>query len=218
MTPNPELLRTEFLGVTVRYDEVELPREDVAIFFADTSNRYGLNRFEYHADGGATFSGPEGAEFVVRPAHGASCGVTRLGIQEGLERVTGLMGEAAERYRIGQMWIEDVTLVAIWDCESEEAARRLLAEDIMRFDEERVSLLGDEDLAVGLRIWRRLGDGTLDCSLEPMHADPTKLYLRLAYGQPDPVPDVPAVTGLVHLVHDFLQGPLRSFVLALARH
>ena len=112
MAPNPDLLRTEFLGLTVRFDDVDLSREDMALFFAGTSGRYGLNRLEYHADGGATMSGPDGAEFVLRPAQAASCGVTRLGLAEGLERVGGLLEEAIDRYRVGSMWIEDVTLVA----------------------------------------------------------------------------------------------------------
>jgi hypothetical protein len=164
-----------------------------------------------------TLSGADGAEFVLRPAQAASCGVTRLGLSEGIERVVGLLEEAIERYRIGPMWIEDVTVVAVWDCESEESARRLLAEDILRFDEERLSLLGHEELSVGLRLWRRSGDGTIDCSLEPMHADPAKIYLRLTHGQSEPVADVGGLTMVVQQINDFLQGPLRSFVLALAQ-
>jgi hypothetical protein len=215
--PNPDLLRTEFLGLTVRFDDVDLSREDMALFFAGASNRYGLNRLEFHADGGGTMSGPDGAEFVLRPAQAASCGVTRLGLAEGLERVGGLLEEAIDRYRIGSMWIEDVTMVAIWDCETEEVARRLLAEDILRFDEERTALLGDEELSVGLRLWRRSGDGTIDCALEPMHADPSKIYLRLTYGQPEAVGDLSALLGVVQQIHEFLQGPLKAFVVALAR-
>ncbi len=217
MAPNPDLLRTEFLGLTVRFDDVDLSREDMALFFAGTSGRYGLNRLEYHADGGATLSGPDGAEFVLRPAQAASCGVTRLGLAEGLERVGGLLEEAIDRYRIGQMWIEDVTLVAIWDCETEEIARQLLTEDIMRFDEERIALLGDEELSLGLRLWRRSGEGTIDCALEPMHTDPAKIYLRLTYSQPEAVGDLGALLAVVQQIHDFLQGPLKDFVVALAR-
>jgi hypothetical protein len=217
MPPNPDLLRTEFLGITVRFDDVDLAREDLAMFFAGVSERYGLNRMEYGLEGGATMSGPDGAEFVMRTGQASSCGVTRLGMAEGMERVAALLGEALDHYRVGPMWIEDITTVAIWDCESEELARRLLAEDILRFDDERLALLGEEELSVGLRLWRRSGEGTIDCALEPMHADPAKIYLRLTYGQPEPVPDLAALMSAVHQVHDFLQGPLKAFVLALAQ-
>jgi hypothetical protein len=217
VAPNPDLLRTEFLGITVRFDDVDLARDDLALFFAGVSERYGLNRLEYAVEGGATLSGPDGAEFVLRPGQASSCGVTRLGMAEGIERVAALLGEAIERYRLGPMWVEDVTMVAIWDCESEDQARRLLAEDILRFDEDRLALLGEEEMSVGLRVWRRSGEGTIDCAVEPMHADPAKIYLRLTYGQPDPVQDLGALVAAVHLVHDFLQGPLKAFVMALAR-
>ncbi|MBY0395689.1 MAG: hypothetical protein K2X91_04355, partial [Thermoleophilia bacterium] len=57
---NPELLRVEFLGITVRHEEIELPRDDLALFFSEVSDRYGLSRMEYHSDAGATFSGADG--------------------------------------------------------------------------------------------------------------------------------------------------------------
>ena len=76
MTLNPDLLRIEFLGVTLRHEEVDLPREDLAIFFASVADRYGLSRLEFHPDSGATFSGPDGAECALRPGQIASCGVT----------------------------------------------------------------------------------------------------------------------------------------------
>ncbi|HJZ61832.1 MAG TPA: hypothetical protein VKD47_06740 [Miltoncostaeaceae bacterium] len=214
---NPDLLRTEFLGVTVRYDDVELPREDLAAFFASVSDSYGLPRFEYHDDGGATLSSTEGSELVIRPGHAACGGVTRLGFAEGLERLDGLLGEAISRYGIGPMWLDDVTLVATWDLEDEEAGRRLLMEDVLRFDEERLAPLEGEDLSLGLRIWRGLGDGTVDCSLEPMHADPSRIYIRLVYSQREQTADLGQVLGAVEAVHGFLQGPVKSFVLSLAR-
>ena len=34
---NSELLRSEFLGVTVRFDDVEIPRDDLAEFFSTVS-------------------------------------------------------------------------------------------------------------------------------------------------------------------------------------
>ena len=64
---DPELLRTEFLGLSVRYDEIDLPREGLALFFAHECGHYGLTRFEYLSEGGAAFSGGEGAEFALRP-------------------------------------------------------------------------------------------------------------------------------------------------------
>ena len=90
MTPNPDLLRIEFLGITAHHDEVEMPREDLALFFAGLSGPYALTRLEYHSDAGATFSGPDGAECVLRPGQIASCGVTSLGYREGVGRVVGL--------------------------------------------------------------------------------------------------------------------------------
>ena len=75
MTLNPDLLRIEFLGVTLRHDEVDLPREDLAIFFASVGDRYGLSRLEFHPDAGATFSGPDGAECALRPTQSRHHGV-----------------------------------------------------------------------------------------------------------------------------------------------
>jgi hypothetical protein len=214
---DPELLRTEFLGLSVRYDDIELPREDLAMFFAQECGHYGLTRFEYLAEGGGAFSGGEGAEFALRPGGAASGGVIRLGIGEGSERISGLLGEAIRRFAIGPMWIEDVTLVAMWDSELDDAGRQILAEEILRIDDDRLALVGDDDLSVGLRMWRSMGEGSIDISVEPMHADPAKLYLRLAYGQPDPVSDLAGILNAIDSLHEFLQGPLKAFVLAQAR-
>jgi hypothetical protein len=214
---NPDLLRIEFLGVTVRHDEVEMPREDLALFFSAVSDRYGLSRLEYHSDAGATLSGSDGAECVLRPGQIASCGVTGLGYREGLERVVSLVGEAAERYGIGQMWIEDVTLVAVWDVEDAELARELLVGGVLQIDEDRLEMLGGDDVSVGLRIWRRSGESALEVAVEPMHAEPSKVYLRLVLTQGEPVVDVAQLAEAADGVHDFLQGPLASFILARAR-
>lgn len=214
---NSELLRSEFLGVTVRFDDVEMPRDDLAAFFSAVSASYDLPRFEYHADGGATFSSQEGSEFVIKPNHAACGGVTQLGFSQGLERVDGLLGEAIQRYGIGPLWLDDVTLVATWDLEDEDAGRRLLIEDVLRFDEERMALFEDEDLSLGLRVWRSLGEGTVDCSIEPMHADHSRIYLRLVYSQRDIAMDLPALLAAVEDVNTFLHGPVKSFVLAVAR-
>ena len=216
MTPNPDLLRIEFLGITAHHDEVEMPREDLALFFAEVSGRYGLSRLEYHSDAGATFSGPDGAECVLRPAQIASCGVTALGYREGLGRVAGLLSEAVERYGIGSLWIDDVTLVAVWDVEDAESARELLVGGMLQIDEDRLDLLGGDDVALGLRIWRRAEDSALEVAIEPMHAEPSKVYIRLVHSQSEPM-DVAAVPDVADSVHDFLQGPLKSFVLARAR-
>jgi hypothetical protein len=176
VTPNPDLLRIEFLGLTVRHDEVALPREDLAIFFASVSDRYGLSRLEYHSDPGATFSGSDGAEFVLRPSQMASCGVTGLGYREGLERVVGLVGEAVERYGIGEMWVEDITLVAVWDVEDPEAARSLLVEDVLQIDDDRLELLAGGGVVAGVRDRadaRRAVEG-----LHPARPDPRGRHLR----------------------------------------
>lgn len=214
---NSELLRSEFLGVTVRFDDVEMPRDDLAAFFSLVSSSYDLPRFEYDPEGGATFSSQEGSEFVIKPNHAACGGVTQLGFAQGLERVDGLLGEAIERYGIGPLWLDDVTLVATWDLEEEDAGRRLLIEDVLRFDDERMALFDGDDLSLGLRVWRSLGEGTVDCSIEPMHADHSRIYLRLVYSQRDITLDLPALLAAVEDVNAFLHGPVKSFVLAVAR-
>jgi hypothetical protein len=216
MTPNPDLLRIEFLGITAHHDEVEMPREDLALFFAGLSGPYALTRLEYHSDAGATFSGPDGAECVLRPGQIASCGVTSLGYLEGVGRVVGLLSEAVERYGIGPLWVDDVTLVAVWDVEDSESARELLVGSMLQVDEERLDLLGGEHVSLGLRIWRRAGDSTLEVAIEPMHAEPSKVYIRLVQSQSEPM-DAASVVEAADSVHDFLQGPLKSFVLARAR-
>ena len=216
MTPNPDLLRIEFLGITAHHDEVEMPREDLALFFAGLSGPYALTRLEYHSDAGATFSGPDGAECVLRPGQIASCGVTSLGYREGLGRVAGLLSEAVERYGIGPLWVDDVTLVAVWDVEDSESARELLVGSMLQVDEERLDLLGGEHVSLGLRIWRRAGDSALEVAIEPMHSEPSKVYIRLVQSQSEPM-DAASVVEAADAVHDFLQGPLKSFVLARAR-
>jgi hypothetical protein len=217
MAPHPDLLRTEFLGVTVRHEPTELPRDEVAALFASVSERHSLTTMEYHPDGGATFTGQNGAEMVLKPGLMESGAGTALGIHEGLERVGALLGDALERFSVGSLWIEELTLIAAWDLEDEEASRRLLAEDILRFDSERAELIGGDDLTVGLRLWRTLADGTIDCGIEPMHSDPSKLYLRLTYAQPEPVEGVGGVLACAEAVHEFLEGPVKAFVMALAR-
>ena len=217
MSLNPDLLRIEFLGVTLRHDEVDLPREDLAIFFASVGERYGLSRLEFNADAGATFSGPDGAECVLRPTQIASCGVTGMGYREGLERVVGLVGEAAERYGIGELWIEDVTLVAIWDAGDPEAARGLLVNDVLRMEDDRLELLEGDDVSLGLRIWRRAGESSLEVAVEPMHAEPSKVYLRLVQTQGEVLADAAALRDATDAVYDYLTGPLAAFMMARAR-
>lgn len=218
MTLNPDLLRIEFLGVTLRHEEVDLPREDLAIFFAAVGERYGLTRLEFHhGDAGATFSGPDGAECALRPAQIASCGVTGMGYREGLERVVGLVGEAADRYGIGELWIEDITLVAVWDAGDPEAARDLLVNEVLRMEDDRLELLEGDDVSLGLRIWRRSGESSLEIAVEPMHAEPSKVYLRLVQTQGDVLADASALAEAADGVHDFLTGPLSAFMMARAR-
>lgn len=217
MSLNPDLLRIEFLGVTLRHDEVDLPREDLAIFFASVGERYGLSRLEFNADAGATFSGPDGAECSLRPTQITSCGVTGMGYREGLERVVGLVGEAAERYGLGELWIEDLTLVAIWDAGDPEAARGLLVNDVLRMEDDRLDLLEGDDVSLGLRIWRRAGESSLEVAVEPMHAEPSKVYLRLVQTQGEVLADAAALAEATDAVHDYLTGPLTAFMMARAR-
>ncbi len=217
MSLNPDFLRVEFLGLTVRHDPADMPRDDLALFFASISERYGLVRLEYHSDGGATYSGNDGAEFVLRPSQIASCAVTGLGYREGLERVVGLVEEAVERYEIGQLWIEDVTLVAVWDLEDADVVRELLAGSLLQIDSDRLELLGGDDVAVGLRIWRQSGDAAMECAVEPMHSEPSKVYIRLVHTQGDELADANALREVADAVYAFLLGPLTSFIMARAR-
>ena len=217
MSLNPDLLRVEFLGLTVRHDPADMPRDDLALFFASISDRYGLARLEYHSDGGATYSGNDGAEFVLRPSQIASCAVTGLGYREGLERVVGLVEEAVERYEIGQLWIEDVTLVAVWDLEDADVVRELLAGSLLQIDSDRLELLGGDDVAVGLRIWRQAGDAAMECAVEPMHSEPSKVYIRLVHTQGDELAEANALREVADGVYAFLLGPLTSFIMARAR-
>ena len=217
MSLNPDLLRVEFLGLTVRHDPADMPRDDLALFFASISDRYGLARLEYHSDGGATYSGNDGAEFVLRPSQIASCAVTGLGYREGLERVVGLVEEAVERYEIGQLLIEDVTLVAVWDLEDADLVRELLAGSLLQIDAERLELLGGDDVTVGLRIWRQAGDAAMECAVEPMHSEPSKVYIRLVHTQGDELAEANALREVADGVYAFLLGPLTSFIMARAR-
>lgn len=218
MRPNPDLLRVEFLGLTVRHEEVVLPRDELALLFADVSERYGLSRLELHSDEGATLSGADGAEVVLRPGTTASCGVTPLGFREGAERVAGVALEALERHGVQHMWVEDVTLVAVWDCEDEERARALLTRGLLDMDDERIGLLGGDEVAFGLRIWRRSGDASVEVAIEPMHAEPGKVYLRLVQGQGEPLAERAGLREAVEGVHALLTGPLRDFLMARERH
>jgi len=217
VTPNPDLLRVEFLGLTVRHDPVDMPRDDLALFFASISERYGLMRLEYHSDGGATYSSQDGAEFVLRPSQTASCAVTGLGYREGLERVVGLVEEAVERYEIGELWIEDVTLVAVWDVEDAGVVRELLATSVLQIDPGRLELLGGDEVSVGLRIWRQTGEVAMEVAVEPMHAEPSKVYIRLVHTQGDALDGASALRDVADAVQGFLLGPLTSFILASAR-
>lgn len=216
---NPDLLRSEFLGVTLRYDTVDLLHDELAAFFADVSDSYDVPRLEFLEEGGASMSNPDGAELVFRPTQVACGGVTRLGYREGRERIEGLVGRAIERFEVGPLWLEDITLVATWDLEEDDAGKSLIIDDIVRFDPERLAMLGDpdDDVSLGLRIWRSLGEGSLDCSIEPMHSDASRIYLRVVYSQREIDMDFSAVLTVMDEVNDYLRGPLRSFVVAVAR-
>lgn len=217
--PNPELLRAEFLGITVRHEDVDHDREALALLFARSGERYELNRMEY-TDGGATLTGASGSELVMRPSQTASAGVTALGFHEGLERVASLLEEAVAMHGHDRLWIDDITLVAVWDCEEDDAARAYLTDEVLGLDPERQELLAGDDpdeAAHGLRVWRRLGAGSLDIAIEPMHADTSKIYVRLVYSEDEPVADIPAVMERADAVNTYLHGPLVAFVRARAR-
>lgn len=218
MPPHPDLLRVEFLGVTLRHDDRPLGREQLAGLFGEVGERYGLNRLEFGADGGVAMTGGNGSELSARTGQTASCAVTVLGFTEGSDRVHGLMADALENIGAGEpLWIDDITLVAIWDCEEPDEARRYLTDDVLAFDEERIDMLGDEDASNGLRMWRRVGEGSVDIAIEPMHSDTSKLYLRLVYSQDDPVVDLVSVAERAEGLNAYLRGPLTAFVRARAR-
>ncbi len=210
MRLDPELLRVEFVGVTVRHDAHELARDEVAAFFSAISDRYGFDRLELLGEGGVSMSGDGGAELVLRGDQTTSCSVTGLGYLEGRERVGDALAEALERFGTNEISIEDLTLVATWDLDGPDAARRLLADGLLSAG--GTELLEDGDASVGIRVWRRLGAGTLECSIEPVHAEPSKLYVRLVYAEPEPVADVAGLLERADEVREFLHGPLTEFV------
>lgn len=214
---NPDLLRSEFLGVTVHFDEVDLSRDDLAMFFSEVSGPYDLPRFEFDPEGGATMSHPDGVDVVLRPGSFSCGGVTALGFQQGFHRIEGLVGAVASRYGIDEMWLDDITLVATWEMESPEATREYLAENLLQFDTDRLAAIDGEDLALGLRIWRTLDDGTVDCSIEPMHSDPSRLYIRLVFGTREGPSDLSGVVAAVDRVNEFLRGPILSFMVSVVR-
>jgi hypothetical protein len=154
---------------------------------------------------------------VLRRFSTASCGVTGLGFHEGAERVTGVVGEALERHGVEVVVVEDITLVAVWDCEDEERARDLLTRGILDMDDERIELLGGDEVTFGLRIWRRSGDASVEVAIEPMHAEPRKVYLRLVHGQDEALGSRAELRDAVDGVHALLNGPLRAFLLARER-
>lgn len=218
MTPNPELLRAEFLGVTLRHDELRRDREDTALLLARDGERYGLNRLEFGDDDSGTLTGPNGSELVLRPTQTACGATTSLGFGEGLARVMGLLADGLGAHDSERLWIDDLTLIAVWDTETPDGARRCLTEDILVLDDERRDLLGGDDAEAshGLRVWRRLGDGTLDAAVEPMHADLSRMYLRPVYAQEDPLRGLHDVEDCAHALNDYLHGPLAAFVQARA--
>lgn len=63
MSLDPELLRVDFLGATVRHGSVDLDREALALFFATAGERHGLTRLDLHPDEGATL------ECALEPVH-----------------------------------------------------------------------------------------------------------------------------------------------------
>ncbi len=101
MAPNPDLLRTEFLGVTVRFDDVDLPRDDLGAFFAGTAPATSSPGSSTTPTAARRCPSPDGVRVRHRPAHAACGGVTSLGFAQGLERVDGLLerGHRALRHR-----------------------------------------------------------------------------------------------------------------------
>ena len=126
--------------------------------------------------------------------------------------MVGLVEEAVERYGIGQLWVEDVTIVAVLGRRRREAARELLVGSVLQMDEERLDLLGGDDVSLGLRIWRRAGDASMECAVEPMHSEPSKVYIRLVQSPGRADARRPRLREAADAVHGFLLGPLTSFI------
>lgn len=217
MIPDPELLRVEYLSLAARHDDVDLPRDEVAAFFAAAGERYGLTRLELEPEGGATLTGPGSVEFVLRPGRLASGTATAFGYREGAERAVGLAQEASARFGVGELWLDDVTLVAIWDCGDPEAVRAILSDGVAGAGAERLEVLGGDEVSVGLRIWRRRGERSTECALEPVHSDPSRIYVRLIEAQVEPLEGAAELIEVADEVRDFLYGPLADFVLAACR-
>jgi hypothetical protein len=57
----------------------------------------------------------------------------------------------------------------------------------------------------------------MECAVEPMHAEPSKLYIRLVHVQGEPLGEASALREVADAVDGFLLGPLTSFILASAR-
>jgi len=214
--PDPELLRVEFVGATLTHEPRDLPRGLLASFFSDVSDRYGFERLELLPEGGAGLAGESGAELILRPDQVTSCSVTALGYHEGLERVAGALAEALDRFGPDDLAIDDVTLVATWECGEEEEVRRILAAGLAGDGQEAGGLLDHDEASIGLRVWRPLGSGSLECAIEPVHAEPWRLYVRLVYAQRDPVTEAGSVSERLDAVRAFLLGPVTDFVLARA--
>ncbi|MFN8110607.1 MAG: hypothetical protein U0Y82_12305 [Thermoleophilia bacterium] len=217
MSPDPELLRAEFLGMAVRHDDLPRDRDTPALLLARSGEAYELNRLEF-TDDMATLTGANGAELTMRPGQTTASSSTPLGFHEGLGRALGLLAEGLAPHEPERLWIEDLTLIAAWDTEEPDGARRYLTRDVLALDAERLQLLGseDEDASHGLRVWRRFGDGSLDVAIEPMHSDPSRFYLRLAYAQDEPVGDLAAVGDRAEALNAYLHGRLAEFILARA--
>ena len=206
-------------ALTVRHDDVDMPREDLALFFASVSDRYGLSRLEYHSDAGATFSSPDGAEFVLRPAQMASCGGHRPGLPRG-PRARGGPGRArpSSATASASIWVEDITLVAVWDVGDPEAAARAAGRQRPadrrgppRAARGRRGVPGAAHLAPrgrGVARVRRRADAL--GAVEGLHPPgPDAAATSIA--------DAAALREATDAVHEFLLGPLTAFMMARAR-
>ena len=57
----------------------------------------------------------------------------------------------------------------------------------------------------------------MECAVEPMHAEPSKVYIRLVNTQGDELAEANALREVADAVYAFLLGPLTSFIMARAR-
>ena len=186
-----------------------MPRDDLAAFFAEVSDRYGLQRFEYHSDAGATLSGHDGSECVLRPTHIASCGVTGLGYLEGAGagRRPGGRGGGALRHRraVGR---GHHPRRGLGRRATRRPPARCWSRTCSRSTRTASTCCRRDEVSLGLRIWRRRGESSLSARSSrctPSRPRSTSGSCRRQLGRRSPTSR--RLREAADAVHEFLLGP-----------